>query len=121
MSARLTAEEHRLRAILETPFMHEVIRFAVAQGWKVHHSPKAGVRRDGSVRSTPGVTKGFPDLVLVREDRLVFLEMKRETGRVKPEQEQWLADLAKTHAETMVVRPSNLPELRRVLAKEDNR
>jgi hypothetical protein len=37
--------------------------------------------------------KGFPDLVLVRGDRLIFAELKSETGKTTPEQDAWLADL----------------------------
>jgi hypothetical protein len=41
--------------------------------------------------------KGFPDLVLVRRDRLIFAELKSAKGRVTPEQALWLADLEACH------------------------
>lgn len=41
-----------------------------------------------SRRSNPG----FPDLVLLnaRSGRLIFVELKAQSGRVRPEQETWI-------------------------------
>jgi hypothetical protein len=38
-----------------------------------------------------GLPKGFSDLTAVKDGRVYFLEVKTETGRVRPEQEQFLA------------------------------
>ena len=37
--------------------------------------------------------KGFPDLVLVRGDRLIFAELKSQVGKTTPEQDGWLEAL----------------------------
>lgn len=61
-------------------------------------------------------TYGFPDLVLVRRPRLIFAELKTETGRLTRDQQDWLEDLdACGPAETYVWRPSDRFEMDRIL------
>lgn len=49
--------------------------------------------------------KGFPDLVLVKEGRLIFAELKRQKGTYGPGQEDWLKALDSTCAEVYTWRP----------------
>lgn len=114
MSARLTAEDHRLRSITEEQWLKTVIGCALTFGWDYYHPPKAGVRANGSVRP---VKAGFPDLTLIRGPRLVFAELKRETGKTTPAQDAWLAALAATGVETYLWRPSDFAEVRAVLRR----
>lgn len=114
MAARLTDEQKQLRSVLEADLQKAVINMATAAGWRWFHPPKAGVRKNGSVRTT---VPGFPDLTLVRGERLVFIELKRETGVVSPAQADWHAALHQAGAEVYVVRPSDLPTIRRILSK----
>jgi hypothetical protein len=57
-----------------------------------------------SRRSLPG----FPDLVLVHVNsgRLVFIELKSQTGRLRTEQLEWMGHLSLRH-EFYVWRPSD--------------
>ena len=72
-----------------------------------------------SMRSEPG----FPDLVLVRPPRVMFLELKTAKGRLRkghwnkagsrwlPGQDEWgeaLKDCAESGVEYMLVRPADL-------------
>jgi len=57
---------------------------------------------------------GFPDLVLVRE-RVVYVELKSETGKVSPAQKQWIGWLLDAGAEVYVARPRDLEALGVVL------
>lgn len=91
----------------EAQFERAVVELAQAFGWLDYHT------RD-SRRSNPG----FPDLVLVRADRLIFAELKSEKGRVAPAQQQWLDALAATCHRALGVyvwRPSDWPEIERIL------
>lgn len=52
--------------------------------------------------------RGFPDLVLIHlmTGRLIFVELKRQDGRVRPEQQVWLNHLGIRH-EVYLWRPSD--------------
>ena len=63
----------------EKDFMDRVLALARPQGWKVYHTYD-------SRRSDPG----FPDLVLCRDGRLLFWELKSIKGRMKPVQLEWI-------------------------------
>lgn len=85
------------RDLLEKDLRKHVIAYAKTLGWRTYftwtsiHSPR-----------------GLPDLVLVRPPRLVFIELKSEKGKVSPEQQEWLDDLAAVPGVVaIVVRPSD--------------
>jgi hypothetical protein len=59
---------------------------------------------------------GFPDEVLVRGERLLFAELKREKGKLSAEQEAWLEDLRRVPGvEVYVWRPGDMDEIAQVL------
>lgn len=52
-----------------------------------------------------GVRRGFPDLVVVTPDRVIFIEMKRvKGGTIKPEQKEWNAVLGGKKTEAYICR-----------------
>ena len=55
---------------------------------------------------------------MVREDRLIFAELKKEKGKTSPEQDAWLEALKITGAEVYVWRPSQLREVIQILQKK---
>lgn len=61
---------------------------------------------------------GFPDLVLVspQRQRIVYLELKREQGKITGQQAQWIRDLHTAGAEVYVARPRHLQLLAAVLS-----
>ncbi len=67
----------------EEQFQQAVIDLAKALGWLTYHP-------HDSRRSTAG----YPDLTLVRGERLIFAELKSTTGHLSPAQRVWLAALA---------------------------
>lgn len=75
--ARSMSEEQLLQAITDA---------ATLYGWKWHH-----VRR--SDKALQMGDAGFPDLVLARSGRVIFLELKRASGVVSPDQVAWLEAL----------------------------
>ena len=81
----------------EQAFQAQVKALARACGWLVFHAP-AGNRAEA----------GFPDLVLVREPRVVFAELKSPKGVVKPAQQEWLSQLeASRGVEARLWRPAD--------------
>lgn len=64
---------------------------------------------------------GFPDLVLVHTTtgRLIFVELKSDKGRVRPEQDVWLQHLGRCH-EVYLWRPQHWTSgvIRRALTDE---
>lgn len=66
-------------------------------GWKHYHT-------HDSRRSQPG----FPDIVAIRAPRIIFAELKTETGKPTQEQAAWLEELCRIPAvECYVWRPSD--------------
>lgn len=99
----------------ERDFQREVINVAKTLGWRVAHFD-ASVRVVGKSRRIVGDTgsAGFPDLVLVRRDRLVFAELKLDRTKPTAGQEEWLADLARV-SETYLWRPQDWNQIEETL------
>lgn len=87
----------------ERDWQSEVIEIAGAGGWRHYHT-----------HDSRKSAKGFPDLVLVRE-RVLYVELKSEDGKLRPEQGPWLEALAAAGQEVYIWRPSNRPVVDRVL------
>ncbi len=62
--------------------MASVLAMARALGWRAYHT-----------RDSRGSEPGFPDVVLARRGRVIFAELKTESGRVTRPQLEWLGDL----------------------------
>ncbi len=61
---------------------------------------------------------GFPDWVLVRDGRLLFVELKSEKGKVEPEQIAWLAEINQCQGVgAHLWRPSDRSQIEKVLAR----
>lgn len=74
-------------------------------GWRVFHP-------FNSRRSEPG----WPDLSLVKPPRIVFVEVKTDTGRLSAAQRTWLAALQQVEQVAVRVwRPGDWPEIEALL------
>jgi VRR-NUC domain len=100
----------------ERSFEKQVVELAHLFGYRVAHFG-AAMNAKGHYRTpTRYDAKGFPDLVLVRSDmgdrpkRLVFAELKSDTGRLSKDQAAWIDDLAAT-AEAYVWRPRDWDDI----------
>ena len=87
MNRRSTPEADAQRAIVQT------LRFALPRDAIVHHAANeiaAGDRR-GQVRQSilvgMGVHAGFADLIVISGGRVLFLEVKSPSGRLRKSQE----------------------------------
>ena len=101
-----------MNAADERSFQTVVLEVARLAGWRALHIRPAR-RADGSWRTPVGGDgKGWPDLTLVRPPRLLFVELKRQGGKLRPEQRDWLDVLRLLPgAEVLVWTPEDWPEL----------
>lgn len=103
MSARLTDKQRLQRSIPEADFQKKITDLCDLLGLKWHHEVDS--RKSKS---------GFPDL-LIAGDHVIFVELKRETGKTTPEQDAWHTRLVAAGARVYVWRPSDWPQAERVL------
>lgn len=98
---------------LEKDWQRDVIRLAQTLGWKVAHFRPAKTAQ-GWRTAVAADGAGFPDLVLVR-DRVLFVELKNEKGRMSEQQLEWKAALEVAGVEAYVWRPDDLDDAMAVL------
>ena len=112
---RLSEAERADRALTEADFLAQVIDLAHLLGWRTAHFRPAWSGR-GWRTPVQGDGAGFPDLILVRRDRLIAAELKREVGGVVSEDQRlWLAAFDKAGLETAIWRPSDLTAIAEAL------
>ena len=90
--------------VSERKFQGFVIDLLKLNSWDYYHTHDS--RRSNS---------GFPDLACFRE-RSLFIELKTETGKLSPAQEKWQKILIAAGEKTYVFRPSDWPEIVRILS-----
>lgn len=103
----------------EAEFMRQVIALASLHHWRVAHFRGVRVqRKDGSVYYQTPVQAdgaGWPDLILVRGERIIAAELKVGKNRTTAEQDAWLSWLAAAGVDTWVWRPDDWPTIEEVL------
>ena len=100
-------------AIPEGDFLATVTELATLCGWLVYHTYDS--RRSQA---------GFPDLVLARADKLVFAELKTNTGQLRTAQLEWLDTLGAVAAsqpdvDVYLWRPADWPGIVKILTGQD--
>lgn len=81
----------------EKVFQSHVIARATELGWMVQHSRGVPIqRKDGTFRHATPISghEGYPDVTLVKEGHVAFLELKSEKGQASDVQLSWLAELS---------------------------
>lgn len=108
------ARRQLLAHMTEGDLQAQIIAAAQTHRWHVAHFRPA--RTELGWRTPVAADgAGFPDLVLVRNGRLIFAELKSERGRISDAQEAWLARLAEADVEVYVWRPTDLDTALEVL------
>ena len=92
----------------EQDFQSAVLDLAHVYGWKRAHFRAARTEHGGWRTPVEGDGAGFPDLLLLRDDRLIVAELKSETGKATAVQTMWLTAFAQAGAEVHLWRPSQL-------------
>lgn len=80
----------------EREWQMQVIDAAHLFGWRVAHFRPARIKVGGQeVWRTPVAADGagFPDLVLAKSARVIFAELKTDSGSTTPEQDNWIREL----------------------------
>jgi hypothetical protein len=91
--------------VSEKALLEQVRQLARMLGWMTYHP-----------HLSRWSERGFPDVTLVKPPRLVFLELKSQTGRVSTEQAEWLAALnACDGIVARVIRPSDFDDVVAIL------
>ena len=100
----------------EAAFQAKVIQFARDAGWLVNHTYR-GRTAKGAWR-TNTTAPGFPDLLMLRNGRMVVLELKMPGNHASDEQNRWVG-LFQTvpGVEAFVVYPADWPEIVELLTE----
>lgn len=94
----------------EDELLQAITEAATLYGWRWTHTRRSD---KAQIMGHPGV----PDLLLAKNGRVMFLELKTEKGRITPDQQAWIDALMTTLTGAWVVRPSSLDFMLRVLAR----
>ena len=86
----------------EAAFSRIIVAHAEDKRWKVY-----GIRntKAGGLLSKSGL--GFPDLLMLRDGRLMVVELKTDRGKFRAGQQSWLSSFAYAGIESYVWRPKD--------------
>ena len=90
----MTVREYQ-DSVVENDLLTNIRKLAKLHGWLCYHH----------YDSRQSIGKGFPDLVLSRDGRLIVAELKRKGRKPTVTQRQWLEAFAASGAETHVWYP----------------
>jgi hypothetical protein len=100
---------------LERDFAKQVEMILDFRGWLWKHDEPARRPSGGWATAFRG-TRGFPDYIAVRGDRVVLAEIKSERGRASEDQQTWLTALEQSgRVEVYLWRPSDLQAIAEIL------
>src|SRR5256885_11723762 len=77
--------------VTERDFERGVLETLRLFGWRFTHFRPA--KTEKGWRTPLSGDAGFPDIVAVRSNRVIWIELKAEKGRLSDEQGHWLAPL----------------------------
>lgn len=99
----------------ESEFQLQVMQLAHSHGWDTMHIGRVGKYVSNGAKGSMGI--GWPDLVLVRNHRLLFVELKAQKAPPPSTAQRKVLELLGQVpcAEVYVWRPSDLPLVLEVL------
>lgn len=96
----------------ESEWQRFVTDYAESLGWDWMHIGRTGKYTANGAKGTLG--EGWPDLVLVKGSRIMFVELKAQTGKLTEKQKKVFLVLDPV-AECYVWRPSDFAEMANIL------
>lgn len=91
----------------EKDFQRDVIKLCDMYGWLQYHTYDSRM-----------CVAGFPDLVIVKNGRVIFAELKTAIGRVTGAQEMWIYELLQCKGiEVYVWRPNDMQSIADILGQ----
>jgi hypothetical protein len=115
VASRLSPRDKLLRTIPESQFQKDVQRVLDAYGWIWYHAAD-NVPRGGYIAN---IRAGFPDIVAARGSRILFAELKRETGKLADDQVRWGDAILAAGQEYYVWYPHDMALIQEVLARRE--
>ena len=110
------------KTITEADFTTQVVELAQTLEWRVVHFRPARVFSEGveTYRTAgQGDIRGFPDILALKGRRMVAMELKSEDAPgATEEQHEWLVACRFAGAETYIMRPSDWPDILKILDPE---
>jgi hypothetical protein len=102
--------------VLEKDFAKQVESIFNVFGWKWKHDLPAQ-RQSGRWATALSGSKGFPDYIAVRGQRIICAELKASNGRLTEHQKEWIELLEATgKVEVYVWRPDDLEKIAKILS-----
>ena len=79
-----------IEKLTEAKFIRMVLDLAKLRGWRSAHF-RPSRTKSGWRTAVQGDGKGWPDLILLRDRRMIVAELKVGNGKLTAEQQAWLA------------------------------
>ena len=92
----------------EKELQHLITDLLNTFGW-IHTHFRPAIRQSGGWSTPITGHAGYPDITAVKDGQILFIELKSEKGRVRPEQQTWIDHLCiNPHVEVYVLRPRDI-------------
>ena len=106
----------KLPKITEDEFLRQVLQLAKLRGWRTAHFRPAMTKKGRWVTAVSGDGKGFPDLILVRRDSILVVELKVPPNKLTAEQQEWMDAFERTGIMVLCWTPNDWPLIEWTLA-----
>jgi hypothetical protein len=93
-----------VRPETECGFQDAVIQLAKLRGWKVYHT-----------WNSKHSEAGFPDLLMLRGERIIAAELKRDGKRPTPAQDEWLVAFGRAGVLVYEWHPKDWDDIQRTI------
>lgn len=103
-----------MKGFTEHDFTNQVLQLAKLYGWRSAHFRPARTAK-GWRTAVSGDGKGFPDLILVKGQRLIVAELKMARGKWTIEQMDWMKAFENAGVKVFCWRPDDFEEIKKIL------